>query len=242
MTFSCANMNLSLTHNHVFFNMAQQDRSTGKLITRLGNTLKRLRLSSTLTSTSSSKSSAPELIQRTVNSKLCELCLGFEEKFLRPYNFFPTGFERKPGGLSYPHHRSWQVLKLSADAGCELCSLFRIGFLETIHARRQSKGGPDSCSGATIDDTDLYLNALLDGSDDREYFTIEIYSASTAVTQIFRHSGNFADTSAITFRCNGTRDIFYNDVFFVIGARAGLLYAPRTKLIFAYLDFQIVLP
>jgi hypothetical protein len=78
-------------------------------------------------------SPVPSRLPRRVSSKLCDICLAFEENCLRPW---PLSYDKHITVYLFPHHASWEALELSCGNGCELCTLFRNGYLEKYRSQR----------------------------------------------------------------------------------------------------------
>ncbi|KUJ09005.1 HET-domain-containing protein [Mollisia scopiformis] len=74
----------------------------------------------------------PSHLPRTVKSNLCDICLAFEENCTRPW---PLSQEKQITVYLFPHHASWEELEQSCQNGCELCTLFRNGYLEQYHSQ-----------------------------------------------------------------------------------------------------------
>ena len=103
----------------------------------------------------------PSRLPRMVRSNLCDVCLAFEENCLRPW---PLSHKKHIAVYLFPHHASWEALELSCRNGCELCTLFRNGYLERYHSQNlrdverkanetDSEDSEDSASEADPDST-----------------------------------------------------------------------------------------
>lgn len=91
------------------------------------------------------------VLPRETDSRLCKLCLVFEETFLRPLS------SGRGGNLEplISHQPTWRDLKQSALNGCQLCQVFRNS---SLHAKRQES---PSTLLETLDETDVRLELSL---------------------------------------------------------------------------------